>query len=78
MVITSGLREETQRILATLVPKERKVLIRRFGFDTNKRYTLKSMGDEFGISAETVRQIEMKALKKLKDRYGYMREYLCQ
>lgn len=76
MVINQRMRDETRKILDSLVSKERTVLECRYGFGPGEKHTLKKMGDRFGISAETVRQIEMKALKKIRDRYSHMKEYL--
>lgn len=76
IVMNEKLKEETLNILNSLIPKEKMVLLCRFGFVSEKKYTLKTMGDYFGISAETVRQIEIKALKKLREKYGYLKDYL--
>ena len=76
LVLDKKLKEETLRSLDTLVPKERTVIIKRFGFSDEEKHTLKDMGDSFGISAETVRQIELKAMKKIREQFGYMAEYL--
>ncbi len=65
-LVRKNLREETLRFLETLEDREKQVLLRRFSFFGGKKYTLKSIGEEMGISPETVRQIEMKALKKLR------------
>jgi RNA polymerase primary sigma factor len=58
--------EKTQRVLATLTSREEKVLRRRFGIGESKPYTLHEVGEEFGVTRERVRQIEAKALKKLR------------
>ncbi len=71
------LRNKTDEILENLKNKEREVLMQRFAFDTSKRETLKNIAKSLGISPETVRQIEMRAIKKIKDNYPYLREYLC-
>lgn len=65
-LVRKNLREETLRFLETLEDREKEVLLRRFSFFGGKKYTLKSIGEEMEISPETVRQIEMKALKKLR------------
>ena len=76
IVMRETLKRETNEVLGSLVPKERMVLISRYGFSSDKKCTLKKMGDEFGISAETVRQIEMKALRKIRERYAHLKDYL--
>lgn len=76
LVLDKQLCEETRVILDSLYPKEKTVLRRRFGFADDRKHTLKKMGDAFGISAETVRQIELKAMKKIREQYGHMAEYL--
>ena len=65
-LVRKNLREETLRFLETLEDREKQVLLRHFSFFGGKKYTLKSIGEEMDISPETVRQIEMKALKKLR------------
>jgi RNA polymerase primary sigma factor len=60
-------REETLDMLGLLLEKEKRILMYRFEFLGGERHTLKSIGAELGISPETVRQIEKRALRKLKD-----------
>lgn len=69
------LREETMRFLERLMDKERKILMYRFSFLSGKRYTLKNIGEKLGMSPETVRQIELKALRKLKKVARELKEY---
>ncbi len=70
------LREDTLRFLGGLQEKERQILLYRFSFVSGKRYTLKRIGDELGISPETVRQIEIRALKKLRSFSDELKEYV--
>jgi RNA polymerase primary sigma factor len=66
-LMRSCAREETVRMLEMLLEKERRILMYRFEFLGGERQTLKSIGSELGISPETVRQIEKRALRKLKE-----------
>ncbi|MDR0313559.1 MAG: RNA polymerase sigma factor RpoD/SigA [Treponema sp.] len=59
-------RDATLNAMKGLQSRERRILMYRYQFHGNERHTLKSIGDEMGISAETVRQIEMKAIEKMK------------
>jgi RNA polymerase primary sigma factor len=70
------MREETLRFLERLKDRERQILLYRFAFYGGKKYTLKRISDEMGISPETVRQIEIRALRKLKEQAGELREYV--
>lgn len=70
-----SLRVDTMRILGALAEKEKKILLYRFSFGGGKRWTLKRIGDELGISPETVRQIELRALKKLRTFSDELKEY---
>ncbi|MFH1018761.1 MAG: sigma-70 family RNA polymerase sigma factor, partial [Pseudomonadota bacterium] len=60
------LREELEKVLNTLSDRERRVIRRRFGFDDGHYYTLEEVGREFGVTRERIRQIEAKALRRLK------------
>jgi RNA polymerase primary sigma factor len=60
------LREELEKVLGTLTDRERRVIRRRFGFDDGHYYTLEEVGREFGVTRERIRQIEAKALRRLK------------
>ncbi|MCL4315996.1 MAG: RNA polymerase sigma factor RpoD [Gammaproteobacteria bacterium] len=61
-----GLREATQEVLAGLTPREAKVLRMRFGIDMNTDHTLEEVGKQFDVTRERIRQIEAKALRKLR------------
>ncbi|MDX1901797.1 MAG: RNA polymerase sigma factor RpoD [Gammaproteobacteria bacterium] len=63
---TSGLSEATQKILSTLTPREAKVLRMRFGINMNTDHTLEEVGKQFDVTRERIRQIEAKALRKLR------------
>jgi RNA polymerase primary sigma factor len=75
-VMDDCLKETTMNLLEALMEKERKILMYRFSFYGGKKYTLKTIGEEMGISAETVRQIEMKALQKLRAHANELREFV--
>src|SRR4029078_4586849 len=62
----TGLSEATQRILNTLTPREAKVLRMRFGINMNTDHTLEEVGKQFDVTRERIRQIEAKALRKLR------------
>jgi len=64
--IQSNLRETTTRVLATLTPREERVLRMRFGIGMNTDHTLEEVGQQFSVTRERSRQIEAKALRKLK------------
>jgi RNA polymerase primary sigma factor len=63
---SESLRETTHEILATLTPREAKVLRMRFGIDLNSDHTLEEVGKQFDVTRERIRQIEAKALRKLR------------
>ncbi len=64
--INANLRETTTRVLATLTPREERVLRMRFGIGMNTDHTLEEVGQQFSVTRERIRQIEAKALRKLK------------
>ncbi len=64
--IQSNLRETTTRVLASVTPREERVLRMRFGIGMNKDHTLEEVGLQFSVTRERIRQIEAKALRKLK------------
>jgi RNA polymerase primary sigma factor len=75
-LLRENLRERTLKFLETLLEKEKQILLYRFAFYGGKKYTLKKIGDEMGISPETVRQIEIRALRKLKENAEELREFV--
>ena len=64
--INSSLRETTTRVLSSLTPREERVLRMRFGIGVNSDHTLEEVGQQFSVTRERIRQIEAKALRKLK------------
>jgi RNA polymerase primary sigma factor len=75
---SEGLREATRDILAGLTPREAKVLRMRFGIDMNTDHTLEEVGKQFDVTRERIRQIEAKALRKLRhpNRSEQLRSFL--
>jgi RNA polymerase primary sigma factor len=73
-----GLREAVNSVLAGLTPREAKVLRMRFGIDMNTDHTLEEVGKQFDVTRERIRQIEAKALRKLRhpSRADIMRSFL--
>ena len=65
-VINSNLQEQTRKVLATLTPREEKVLRMRFGIGERSDHTLEEVGQNFDVTRERIRQIEAKALRKLR------------
>jgi RNA polymerase primary sigma factor len=65
-VININLSEQTRRVLATLTPREEKVLRMRFGIGEKSDHTLEEVGQDFFVTRERIRQIEAKALRKLR------------
>ena len=76
MVMDQILREETRACLENLKEREREVMECRYALNGGERYTLKKISDEMGISPETVRQIEMRAIKKLRREADYLKEMM--
>jgi len=64
--IQSNLRETTTRLLASLTPREERIVRMRFGLGMNSDHTLEEVGKQFSVTRERIRQIEAKALRKLK------------
>jgi RNA polymerase primary sigma factor len=77
---TSGLKESTHSVLAGLTPREAKVLRMRFGIDMNTDHTLEEVGKQFDVTRERIRQIEAKALRKLRHptRSDQLRSFLLE
>ena len=77
---TSGLKETTHSVLAGLMPREAKVLRMRFGIDMNTDHTLEEVGKQFDVTRERIRQIEAKALRKLRHptRSDQLRSFLLE
>ena len=65
-VINLNLREQTSSVLKTLTPREEKVIKMRFGLDDGSEHTLEEVGQSFAVTRERIRQIEAKALRKLR------------
>jgi len=78
--IQANLRETTTRVLASLTPREERVLRMRFGIGMNTDHTLEEVGQQFSVTRERIRQIEAKALRKLKhpSRSRKLRSFLEQ
>jgi len=77
-VYQTMLRERVDEVLSTLSPREARILRLRFGLDDNHPYTLEEVGAKFGLTRERIRQIEGKALRRLRHPYRarQLREYL--
>ena len=71
-VISSNLADQTRKLLATLTPREAKVLRMRFGIDESTEHTLEEVGKGFDVTRERIRQIEAKALLKLRHSSGML------
>jgi RNA polymerase primary sigma factor len=65
-VININLKEQTEAVLKTLTPREEKVIKMRFGLDDGSEHTLEEVGQSFAVTRERIRQIEAKALRKLR------------
>jgi RNA polymerase primary sigma factor len=65
-VISANLADQTRRVLATLAPREERVLKMRFGIGERANHTLEEVGNDFDVTRERIRQIEAKALRKLR------------
>jgi RNA polymerase primary sigma factor len=78
LVYENMLREKVNEVLSTLSPREARILRLRFGLDNDRPYTLEEVGQKFGLTRERIRQIEGKALRRLRHPYRarMLREYL--
>ncbi len=76
IMMKQSVNEMTDQMLNVLAPHEKTIIEKRYGFDNKTKKTLKNMGELFGISAETVRQIERKALKKMQMNFPHAAELL--
>lgn len=76
MLYRQDLHDELEEALESLMENERKILRMRFGFDDDRVITLKEIGSEFGISAETVRQIENRAIEKIRQKFSHLQDYM--
>jgi RNA polymerase primary sigma factor len=78
MTYQSMLRERVEEVLSTLTPREARVLRLRFGLGQERAYTLEEVGRKFGLTRERIRQIEGKALRRLRhpQRAGLLRDYI--
>ena len=72
------LREKVQQVLDTLPPREARILRLRFGLENGRAYTLEEVGQKFGLTRERIRQIESKALRRLRHprRSRQLKDYL--
>ncbi len=78
LVYENMLREKVNEVLSTLSPREARILRLRFGLDNDHPYTLEEVGQKFGLTRERIRQIEGKALRRLRHpcRARMLREYI--
>jgi RNA polymerase primary sigma factor len=77
-VYQSMLKDKIDEVLGTLTPREARILRMRFGLDTGTPFTLEEVGEKFGLTRERIRQIEGKALRRLRHprRARQLKEYL--
>ena len=75
---SSDLKKQIDDVLGTLTPREQRVLQLRFGLEDGRARTLEEVGKEFGVTRERIRQIEAKALRKLRhpSRSRKLKDYL--
>jgi RNA polymerase primary sigma factor len=77
-IISTDLAEQTRKVLARLTPREEKILRMRFGIGEKSEHTLQQVGDDLSVTRERVRQIEVKALQKLRQftRSGHLKSFV--
>jgi len=76
IVMRNYLRRKTKEMLIILTEQERKVLLFRYSFINGRKYTLKDVGSKLSVSPETVRQIEIRALKKIREHFRHFKDFL--
>ncbi len=76
IVMRNYLKEKTREMLTILTAKERDVLLYRYAFINGRKYTLKYIGEKLKISPETVRQIEIRALRKIREHFSHLKDLL--
>ncbi len=76
IVMRNYLKEKTREMLTILTEKERDVLLYRYAFINGRKYTLKNIGEKLKISPETVRQIEIRALRKIREHFSHLKDLL--
>ena len=75
-IINEELSNSIKSALDSLIGSEKSILIKRFGMDGNKSATLKEIGNEMNLSAETIRQIETRALSRIREKHSHLKEYI--
>lgn len=77
-MVQTSLKEQVRRALATLTPREEKIIRMRFGIEEKSDYTLEEVGQDFDVTRERIRQIEAKALRKLRqpNRAKYLKPFI--
>jgi len=76
IVMRNYLKEKTREMLTILTGKERDVLLYRYAFINGRKYTLKNIGEKLQVSPETVRQIEIRALRKIREHFSHLKDLL--
>ena len=76
LFFSSQLKLDLSKAVESLIDNERNILIKRYGLYNSSSFTLKEIGQEMGVSAETIRQIERRALEKIKTKHSQLKEYV--